>query len=137
MAPWDCAIFELRNKNWKVGQQQPPTQPREFGILSFLNSETKVRKLVNNDPITGPIWDFVIFEQRNKSWKIGQPPSPSTRTGEFGILSFFNVQRKVNSTPTHLPTSGHVGFAIYRPTQVNCSMVPLADKSASGNMAHR
>ena len=29
--------------------------------------------------------------------------------------------------------SGHVGFAIYIPTVVNRSMVPLADTSASGN----
>ena len=31
------------------------------------------------------------------------------------------------------PLGGHVGFAIHRPTEVNHSMVPLADTSASGD----
>ena len=77
---WDFIIFEFGNKHWKVSKQTLYTTQRGFGILSFLNSGTKVGKKVNNasSPYqTKGIGDFVISKLGNRTWKVGrQHPSP-------------------------------------------------------------
>ena len=78
----DFVIFELRKKNWKVGQQLLPQTYGTLGFCHFSTQEEKLERRSTNLPPSNPtpptghmeLWDFVILELRNKSWKLGWGP---------------------------------------------------------------
>ena len=55
--------------------------PPQIGNLGFCHCSTQEQELESRSTPpphlwTWGIWDFVIFELKNKSWKVSQQPSP-------------------------------------------------------------
>ena len=85
--------------------------PDIVGLKDFVPFGTQEQKLERSTTSLPTehmgLWDSVILELRNKSWKVGQQP--------------------------HHHSKFWYGFAIYSSTQVYHRMVPLSDKSISGD----
>ena len=96
---------------------------------------------------------FKMVPTHYQTWE--HPPPPPLDTGNLGFCHILNSGTKVGKWVDNLPPSpsdirnlgfchpsnpqairtpsGHIGFAMYRSTQVHRSVVPLVDTSASGD----
>ena len=86
---WDFVSFGLRYKSWKIW---PPSKKIwDFGMLSVLDSKTKVRKPPS---LTLPkkVWDFGILSVLDWGTKFGKPDPPHNPPG-----SWKNVQCAQNA----------------------------------------
>ena len=107
---WDFSRFVLSIKSWKL-VWDPPFLNWDFGILSDLDSVSKVRSWFRTPPEMG-LWDFSRFVLSIKSWKLVWDPPPPPPPPELGLWDFIRFGLSIKSWKlVHIPQRFFILFS--------------------------